>query len=74
MTIEKVECVECGRRRVCVVLQLCIPTGEDETQPHELVDSFLICRECLKEQGNIGDWMNDILRRKEKVQSQEPRK
>lgn len=63
MTAMKVECVQCGKKMPCVLLQLCVPVPGDEEMPHEKIEDFLICRPCLSAQGTLGMWMDDILRR-----------
>lgn len=56
-----VECSECGRKRLCVLLQVCIPY-EDDDLPHEKILDISICRECVAKMGTMGMWIADAVR------------
>jgi hypothetical protein len=63
MPTPKAECSECGAKRLCIVLQVCVPVGdEDEGIPHEKIHDILICRQCVAKMGSMGMWIADMVR------------
>lgn len=55
------DCSECGRKRLCVLLQVCVPL-DDVDLPHEKILDIHICRECVAKMGSMGLWIEDAAR------------